>query len=118
LAVLILLLVIAVSGSHLLGVRMCVFHHLTGYPCLTCGGTRAVAHLLNGELGAAFCRQPLVTVICVGIVPFLLLRVLLRRLGLGFASLLPPALRNKWIIIAVAAALVVANWIYIIHIGN
>lgn len=38
----------------------CPFAHLTGLPCPTCGGTRAVRALLAGNFRAAFRWNPLV----------------------------------------------------------
>ncbi|MGE5345925.1 MAG: DUF2752 domain-containing protein, partial [Acidithiobacillales bacterium] len=43
----------------------CFFHRVTGFPCLTCGGTRAVLSLLAGDLGVALHANPLVAVLLV-----------------------------------------------------
>jgi hypothetical protein len=43
------------------GVSVCVFHRLTGLPCLTCGSTRAAVLLLTGEARDAFFLQPFAT---------------------------------------------------------
>jgi hypothetical protein len=39
----------------------CVFHLVTGLPCVTCGGTRALMSLLAGEPLAALRWNPLVS---------------------------------------------------------
>jgi hypothetical protein len=40
----------------------CPFHWLTGFPCATCGGTRALLALGRFEIGAAIAWNPLVAV--------------------------------------------------------
>lgn len=39
---------------------LCPFAYLTGWPCMTCGGTRAVRALLGGDFVAALRFNPLV----------------------------------------------------------
>ena len=38
---------------------VCVFHALTGLQCPGCGGTRAIHHLLHGDVAGAFRLNPL-----------------------------------------------------------
>jgi hypothetical protein len=42
------------------GVTLCPIAMITGVPCPGCGMTRAVSHLVNGDLEAAFGFHPLV----------------------------------------------------------
>lgn len=50
-----------ITGFHVLGLLPpCAVHTLTGYYCPGCGGTRAVASLLQGGLLRSFCYHPLV----------------------------------------------------------
>jgi len=52
------------AGSFLLPARrpipldLCVFHRLTGLPCLTCGLTRSVCLFARGEWGASLAMHP------------------------------------------------------------
>ncbi len=39
----------------------CVFRSLTGFPCPTCGSTRAMIFFSHGNISAAFLMNPLVT---------------------------------------------------------
>ncbi len=53
---------------------ICPFRHLTGIPCVTCGGTRAVLALTRGEVQAAFLWNPLVAVFAIAALVWLALR--------------------------------------------
>jgi hypothetical protein len=44
------------------GLPPCPFHWLTGFPCATCGGTRALLALGRFEFGTAIAWNPLVAV--------------------------------------------------------
>jgi hypothetical protein len=46
--------------------RGCVFKLVTGWPCLTCGGTRAVVALASGEVSAALRFNPIVAAGAIG----------------------------------------------------
>lgn len=115
---LVLLLGGLVTGAHLLDIRLCLFRRLTGYPCPTCGSTRAVVHLLKGEWGRAFARQPLASAALLGGLLFFLVYLLLRAFGLKNVRIPPRLIPNKWFLFLLGGILVIANWIYIIRLGN
>ena len=50
------------AGHEELPRLICPFRHLTGIPCFTCGGTRALLALTRGDVQAAFLWNPLVAV--------------------------------------------------------
>jgi hypothetical protein len=52
---------LAVSWNAGVSLAPCAFKALTGWPCLTCGGTRAVGALLSLDVGAAWRLNPIVT---------------------------------------------------------
>ena len=58
----------ALHGS---GISVCVFHRLTGLPCLTCGSTRALAALAAGDVAGAFRQQPLAVAAALALGPAL-----------------------------------------------
>ena len=93
--------------------RPCVFRSLTGFPCPTCGTTRAATAILDGNLIAAFSANPLAA--AAG-----LLFVVGAPLATLWAvarwpvpvSVLPTPL-PMWVRIG-AVALIAANWLYVI----
>jgi hypothetical protein len=58
----VLLIGALVAALHAAGLRVCLFRRLTGWPCLTCGSTRAVAALAAGHVREALALQPLAVV--------------------------------------------------------
>lgn len=99
------------------GIRLCLFKRLTGIPCPTCGGTRAVLHLLRGDLSAAWRSHPLVAVLLLGLMVYAVLSAAslasFRRLPVLQAS------RRVWCWLAgLLLALAALNWGYLIaHAG-
>jgi hypothetical protein len=57
---------VALSWSTSVPVPGCVFKALTGWPCLTCGGTRAIRALLALDAPGAWRLNPLVTAVTGG----------------------------------------------------
>ena len=114
------LLVIGVAAARWLPAELlppCNFHRLTGYPCLTCGGTRAAQALSRLDLAAAFRLNPLVALLLVLAGPYALWGFAARvwkwrrpRLELG-------SRREKWLLGIALLALVAANWIYLAAAG-
>jgi len=92
----------------------CYFRRLSGFPCLTCGGTRAALALVDGNLPAAFRANPLVTVALVVLVG--------GGLAAGVRSLAGPGVSDPerlpgWVRPAVLLALA-ANWLWLISQGR
>lgn len=57
---LIILLVVAVCGFIIISYNpQCVIKRFTGFPCVSCGMTRAFSKLLRGDIKAAFYYHPL-----------------------------------------------------------
>lgn len=92
---------------------ICLFHALTGHPCLTCGATRSAIALSHGNLLAAWKWNPLVFVSYVTMSIFdayALFAIVARARRLRFV--ISP--REKTFIRYSFLALMVANWIYLL----
>lgn len=107
-----------VSSQFELHVPQCMLKLITGLPCPTCGGTRALRALLgHGDVLAALRWNPLVTIGALAAVPFLTYAAIVtifrgRRLRMLIAEADKQLLRNAaWIAI-------LANWIFLIVDGR
>ncbi len=98
--------VVKPAGSDL---TPCMFRNATGLPCPACGSTRAAFAVVDGRLLDAVLFNPLVTVAVVLGAAWLVMRVGFAR---QVAINLPPRARVPvW---AALAALLGANWVYVI----
>lgn len=101
------------APEELFGYLRCPIKFVTGWPCLTCGSTRALRALAQFDLGTALSMNPLVTVGSVAGVLYLLSGVVTRRP--------PPAHPGRGWSRKVQAAgllLIVSNWIYLLVVGR
>jgi hypothetical protein len=95
------------------GVPTCRFHALTGVPCPTCGGTRAVVAGLRGDVLGAFAANPLLFAALLGLVALLAFRVVTgRSVRLRLAR---GEGRLAW---GVVVGLALADWAYLIAVGR
>lgn len=96
----------------------CVFHSLTGLPCLTCGATRAALQFLHGHFGAAFRFNPLAFLAFCSLIVFDLY-------ALGVLIMRAPRLRlgdftpneKRFVRLAVVVFLA-GNWLYLLTAGR
>ncbi|CAG0988858.1 hypothetical protein PHYC_02176 [Phycisphaerales bacterium] len=89
-------------------VRVCLFNRVTGYPCATCGGTRAAAQLAHLNLPAAIAFNPLVTVLILGLPPYIVWRSTRGRAWQGLSA------RGYRIAAWTLVVSVAANWAYVL----
>jgi len=94
--------------------RPCVFRSITGFPCPTCGTTRAATAFLDGNLIAAFTANPLAAAMGFLFVVGAPLAVLWAVARLPVPEL--PLPLPGWMRIG-AITLIAANWIYVILIA-
>jgi hypothetical protein len=92
---------------------VCVFHQLTGLPCLTCGMTRCAIQFFHGHLLTALGWNPLIFVLLCGVIAFdiyalLVLATRTPRFRIAFRQAERRYVRG---IVILALAL---NWIYLI----
>jgi Protein of unknown function (DUF2752) len=110
--------VLAIGLFHLdqVGVPVCIFKAVTGWPCLTCGATRAFAHLYALDPLGAFAMNPLVVAGGLALVPWALADLALWPSGRALSLELTPS-AARWVrALAVTAA--VANWLYLAAVGR
>lgn len=94
----------------------CIFHELTGLPCLTCGSTRAFTALVDGEVFAALRLQPL----------FVIGSAIALAIGLrGLAALitgrklaLNVSRQDRLLFRRVLIAAILVNWAYLVGAGR
>jgi hypothetical protein len=88
----------------------CLFHRATGHPCPTCGSTRVILGLLSGTWLAALRMNPLVTLgLCLGGA------WLGMRLLTGWTPTLELSPRERGVLVALGATLLIANWIWVLQ---
>lgn len=101
------------------GFTLCIFKNITGLPCPSCGTTRAIVLLLNGDWGRSLEMNPLGVIECMALIilPFwIAFDVLKNRNTFQYIYLLvEQKLRKKYIAIP-AVSILIAVWSWeIIH---
>ncbi|MCP4896523.1 MAG: DUF2752 domain-containing protein [bacterium] len=89
----------------------CLFQSLVGIPCPSCGSTRAMEALVQGNLLAAVTFNPLVVFV---ILVFLTGGLFVAPLWLLMRGKLPQSSSPPRRVALILAALVVVNWIYLL----
>jgi hypothetical protein len=92
----------------------CVFHDLTGFPCVTCGATRAAIAFFHGNISTAWKWNPLVFAFLCGLSIFYVYALIVLvtrtpRLRIAFRT----EVEKKYGRIFVIAALAL-NWMYLL----
>lgn len=108
------------SGTGTIEPGVCLFKELTSVPCPSCGSTRSVKSLVNGDIGDALYWNPfgIIISLIMALMPVWLIydRITKRETFYDFYISLEKFLKNKWIAVA-AIILVLANWIWNITKG-
>ena len=92
----------------------CVFHDLTGLPCVTCGMTRCAIQFFHGHFAAALKWNPLIFTLLCGVIAFdlyafatLTMRVPRLRIHVSTKG------ANTFLRVSVISAIAL-NWIYLL----
>jgi hypothetical protein len=108
----------AVAMLHLdrLPFALCAFKQLTGLPCPTCGGTRALGRLAELDPAGAFAMNPLAVALGVGVVLWALADLVLlpRRQSLRLEVRPDVSFAVRVTVVLLAAA----NWAYLLLAGR
>jgi len=91
----------------------CAFRGITGIPCPTCGSTRAVVHLAQGDIGASLVMNPLVSVCFLGAVVYFLYSLITLRYG-GSRIAISLSEQERTALHVALVAFVLGNWTYLI----
>ncbi len=99
------------GGIHL--PLFCPFRQITGWPCPTCGATRALAALTQGRLIEALSFNPLVAAVSLFLMAAATVSLACRALRIELpAPRIGPAMHR--LLRAGAVGLILANWTYLI----
>jgi hypothetical protein len=95
---------------------VCFFKLATGFPCATCGSTRALGRLFHGDMAGAFGMNPLATAGMMALLPWAAVDLALMTRRQAFGLELGPSAARVVRVAAVAA--VFANWAYLVAAGR
>ncbi len=88
---------------------LCLFKRVFGVPCPSCGTTRAVLALINGQLWMAVRMNPLMTLILICLSATAVARILFRR-----GVRLELTMRERCVLYTTSTLAVTGNWAYVV----
>jgi hypothetical protein len=106
-----------VSSQFEIPVPVCPLKHITGIPCPTCGGTRALRALGHGAVLAALRWNPLVTIAALAAIPFLIYAAAVTIFRWPRVRVLFAPADQRWLRAAAWIA-ILANWAFLIFDGR
>jgi Protein of unknown function (DUF2752) len=92
----------------------CIFHSLTGLPCLTCGATRAAIQFFHGHFGASLLFNPLAFLAFCGLIVFDLYALTVLIAGAPRLRLANLSRSEKNLARCAAVLLLAGNWLYLL----
>lgn len=100
----------------------CVFLHLTGFPCPTCGFTRAFCDFANGNWSAGFYLCPFVCILFIITVAVVVYNAVVIVAGLfgvrvQLGNFFQLSTRKTIVLAVFFSLLLMANWIYRLIMG-
>jgi uncharacterized protein DUF2752 len=95
---------------------VCIFKAMTGWPCMSCGSTRAVVRLASLDLAGALAMNPLATMGVLGLLVWAAADLFLWPRGRALAVQASPPVARLLRVLAVTAVLV--NWAYLVAVGR
>lgn len=97
---------------------VCTFKRITGFPCMTCGGTRSFFYFAHLKFKNSFLMNPLVFLIINGVLLYGLLSLirLITKNNNPLRVVMPIWLKRILVILLISSALI--NWVYLVFIGK
>jgi hypothetical protein len=92
----------------------CVFHELTGLPCLTCGATRCTIAFLHGDFATAWTWNPLVFLTLSGVALFDFYALTVLVLRAPRLRIVAFTRRSKNFVRLTAVVALALNWIFLL----
>ncbi len=92
----------------------CIFHSLTGLPCLTCGATRSAWQFLHGHFTTSFLFNPLAFASYCGILLFDLYAAAVLVSGGRRLRVSKFSRQDKRVLRTLALIVLAGNWLYLI----
>jgi len=102
----------AITVKILHNLPVCPFKTLTGYPCLTCGGTRCLAEMAHLSLWESFKYNPFIWVTVIGMI-FFSIYIAVALISKKSISISMTPSEEKAVRIAIISLMAI-NWIYLI----
>lgn len=115
-----LYLIYSINYSESSHIKVCIIKNVTGYPCPSCGTTRAVQEFLKGNLMNSFFMNPfgIIVAILMAIIPLWILFDLILKKETFYSNYkkIETIIRIRWVAI-ILIVLVILNWIWNIKKG-
>ena len=111
-----LLIIAALAVYRFMPPTVCMFHSVTGVPCLSCGASRAVEAFFGGDFIGMFYYNPLIVLFCGALFFFSLFKLV----EYIFKFELKIRVSEKYSLIArtLVITLIAANWLFLIVTGR
>jgi Protein of unknown function (DUF2752) len=93
----------------------CYFKKLTGYPCLTCGSTRAIRKLVVLRVRTAFWSNPLLTLWLIWSALYFFWAALVAVFKFPTPRVIYESKNERRAMAAIFVTLMIVNWIYLIQ---
>jgi hypothetical protein len=110
------ILLFYLGAAYFIPHTQCVFHDITGYPCLSCGATRAAEALLDGNIPGMIYYNPLLVLFCAGLFFFSLFK--LAEFIFKFRVFIDVNRKTASLIRIGVIMSIVANWAFLIVTGR
>jgi hypothetical protein len=110
------ILLIVLGSSRFLPHNQCLFHDITGYPCLSCGISRAADALFDGDILGMIYYNPLAVLFCAGLFFFSLFKLI--EFIFNFRVFISANNKVALVVRIGVITSIIANWAFLIVTGR